>query len=64
MVDATEGMLGIEWIEGKSVRMLLPGGADAEEEVEEVEETDSDVESRAESFDENPLTEYEISQGM
>ncbi|KXN85684.1 TP53-regulating kinase [Leucoagaricus sp. SymC.cos] len=25
MVDAAEGVLGIEWIEGKSVRRLLPG---------------------------------------
>ena len=27
MVDAAAGALGIEWIEGKSVRRLLPGGA-------------------------------------
>lgn len=31
MVDATEGVLGIEWIEGKSIRMLLGGGAEGEE---------------------------------
>jgi len=62
MVDAAEGILGLEWIEGKSVRMLLSGCAETEEEEEEVEEADSDTESRAESFEENPLTEYEISQ--
>lgn len=28
MVDAAKGVLGIEWIEGKSVRRLLPGGAE------------------------------------
>ncbi|KAF9484618.1 kinase-like protein [Pholiota conissans] len=28
MVDASEGLLGIEWIEGKSVKYLLPSGAD------------------------------------
>ncbi|KAG6896190.1 hypothetical protein C0992_009763 [Termitomyces sp. T32_za158] len=27
MVDGAAGALGIEWIEGKSVRCLLPGGA-------------------------------------
>ncbi|KAF8151987.1 hypothetical protein K438DRAFT_381715 [Mycena galopus ATCC 62051] len=27
MVDAAEGILGIEWIHGQSVRRLLPGGA-------------------------------------
>ncbi|KIJ67338.1 hypothetical protein HYDPIDRAFT_84105, partial [Hydnomerulius pinastri MD-312] len=31
MVDAAEGVLGIEWIDGKSVRALLPGGAEGEE---------------------------------
>ncbi|KIK65141.1 hypothetical protein GYMLUDRAFT_194951 [Collybiopsis luxurians FD-317 M1] len=30
MVDATEGVLGIEWIDGQSVRNLLPGGADVD----------------------------------
>ena len=27
MVDASEGILGIEWIEGSSVKHLLPSGA-------------------------------------
>ena len=27
-VDAAEGMIGIEWIDGASVRMVLGGGAD------------------------------------
>lgn len=31
MVDAAEGILGLEWIEGRSVRWLLPGGAEDEE---------------------------------
>jgi len=31
MVDVVEGVLGIEWIRGKSVRRLLPGGAEEEE---------------------------------
>ena len=45
MVDASEGVLGIEWIEGKSVRFLLGGGAEGEE---EVEETDDVVEPQEE----------------
>ena len=36
MVDASEGVLGIEWIEGKSVRFLLGGGAEGEEEIMEI----------------------------
>ncbi|KAG5652109.1 hypothetical protein H0H81_006283 [Sphagnurus paluster] len=31
MVDAAAGALGIEWIEGKSVRRLLPGGTGEDE---------------------------------
>ncbi|KAK0471369.1 kinase-like domain-containing protein [Armillaria novae-zelandiae] len=31
MVDAAEGVLGIEWIDGQSVRKLLPGGVEEEE---------------------------------
>ena len=52
MVDAPEGMLGIEWIEGKSVRQLLPGGAEIEDQAGE------------DGFeDEDPLFEFGISQG-
>ncbi|KAJ3552561.1 hypothetical protein NM688_g4087 [Phlebia brevispora] len=58
MVDASEGVLGIEWIEGKSVRFLLGGGAEGEEEVSEgvdfEEEEDAVVE-------EDPLAEYAVS---
>jgi len=46
MVDVVEGVLGIEWIEGKSVRRLLPGGAEGEEEASE--ETLDDVEDEEE----------------
>lgn len=28
MVDAAEGVLGLEWIDGKAVRVLLPGGSE------------------------------------
>ncbi|TRM66604.1 kinase-like domain-containing protein [Schizophyllum amplum] len=48
MVEAADGVLGIEWIDGMSVRKLLPGGAEDEgaefagedEEVDEEEEVD------------------------
>jgi TP53 regulating kinase-like protein len=55
MVDAVAGVIGIEWIEGKSVRHLLPGGA--EEEVDEACIDEEDFE------EEDPLLEYGISQG-
>lgn len=56
MVDASEGIIGIEWIDGQSVRHLLPGGAEEEDDTEEVseyeeEETDS-------------LLNYGLTQGM
>ncbi|ETW76474.1 hypothetical protein HETIRDRAFT_328859, partial [Heterobasidion irregulare TC 32-1] len=35
MVDAVNGLLGIEWIEGKSVRFLLGGGAEGEAEADD-----------------------------
>lgn len=54
MVDATEGILGIQWIEGQSVRKLLPGGAedDGADNVDSPDVEDSD-----------PLTEYGVSVG-
>jgi tRNA A-37 threonylcarbamoyl transferase component Bud32 len=60
MVDATEGVLGIEWIEGKSVRMLLPGG----EEEEDDELLDSQGGELMEEGDIVPLKDFEISVGM
>ncbi|KAF8063492.1 kinase-like domain-containing protein [Lyophyllum atratum] len=44
MVDAAAGVLGIEWIEGKSVRRLLPGGAGDEGEGDEEGEDEQDAE--------------------
>ncbi len=55
MVDATEGVLGIEWIEGKAVRKLLPGGAEEEEPLSEENE---DV---SEEQDIDPLEEFGVS---
>ena len=57
MVDATEGLLGIEWIEGKSVKQLLPSGAVEESDGEEVEETSLVA-------DENPLNQFGLSTGL
>jgi TP53 regulating kinase-like protein len=59
MVDATEGVLGIEWIEGKSVRMLLPGG-----EEEEDESLDSQGDDPMDEGDLDPLKDFGISVGM
>ncbi|KAI0822124.1 hypothetical protein BC628DRAFT_1327873 [Trametes gibbosa] len=58
MVDAPEGVLGIEWIDGRSIRFLLGGGAEGEEEVENDSE---DVEDEAEP-EEDPLQEYGVAQ--
>ena len=66
MVDAAEGVLGIEWIEGKSVRMLLGGGAEGEEEqVWDPDQffddaTDDSVGSMSHV---DPLEEYQITMG-
>ncbi|KAA1473329.1 hypothetical protein DENSPDRAFT_839788 [Dentipellis sp. KUC8613] len=57
MVDATNGVLGIEWIEGKSVRFLLGGGAEGEEEAPEGDEEEDAVEE----IEEDLLQEYGVS---
>jgi len=45
MVDAVEGVLALEWITGRSVRFLLGGDAEDEEEGGEGEKsTDDDAE--------------------
>ncbi|KAK1236516.1 serine/threonine-protein kinase bud32 [Marasmius sp. AFHP31] len=51
MVDATNGVLGIEWIDGQSVRKLLPGGSEDEGEDELADEETDEV---------DPLTEYGV----
>lgn len=43
MVDATDGLLGIEWIEGKSVKQLIPSGAQDDDDEEEQEESSLDA---------------------
>ena len=63
MVDAVEGVLGIEWIEGSSVRFLLGGGAEDEETVEEVDDTEDGAEDIVEE-PQDPLLEYNVSSGM
>ncbi|KAI8976377.1 hypothetical protein BD414DRAFT_524620 [Trametes punicea] len=57
MVDAVEGVLGIEWIDGKSVRLLLGGGAEGEEEVD----SSSEVEDEIQPEEDDSLQEYGIS---
>jgi len=57
MVDVNEGVLGIEWIDGKSVRQLLPGGAELED-ISELEEVD-----HVDETSEDSLAEYGTSRG-
>jgi len=68
MVDVTERVLGIEWIEGKSIRMLLGGGAEGEEEqlFEPEESPDDDTtDASGESVSHvDPLDEYQVTIGM
>ena len=49
MVDATRGILGIEWIDGRSVRFLLGGGE--EEEIVEEGDYDEDESEEVEDVD-------------
>jgi len=67
MADATEGVLGIEWIEGKSIRMLLGGGAEGEEEQvldsEEFSDDTTDVGGESVSHV-DPLDEYQVTIGV
>ena len=68
MVDATEGVLGIDWIEGKSIRMLLGGGAEGEEEQllePEGPPDDDTTEVGSESVSHvDPLDEYQVTIGV
>jgi TP53 regulating kinase-like protein len=52
-VDAASGALGIEWIDGKSVRSLFGSGEEGEEE-----------EDVASAEDEDFLAEYGVPKGM
>ncbi|KAG8711788.1 serine/threonine-protein kinase bud32, partial [Ceratobasidium sp. 423] len=47
-VHADSGMLGIEWIDGTSVRKVLGGGAEGEEEVEVAEGEGTEVDEQDE----------------
>lgn len=60
MVDATEGILGIEWIEGKSVRLLLGGGAEDEQEIEIEDYPEDSDEDEPQDEDIDSLLEYEV----
>ena len=61
MVDAADGVLGIEWIEGQSVRRLLPGGAEEEHILEQDFENEEDSESGDLA---DPLKDYRLSVGL
>jgi len=60
MLDSLEGVIGIEWIDGKSVRVLLGGGAEGEEEIElDHDDVQADDEAEAVTLEE-PLVEFGI----
>ncbi|KAF7983580.1 hypothetical protein HWV62_20461 [Athelia sp. TMB] len=62
MVDALEGVIAIEWIDGQSVRHLLPGGADEEESEEEAATiAAAEIEADAEI---DPLLAYGLTQAI
>ncbi|KAF8811339.1 hypothetical protein BYT27DRAFT_7184803 [Phlegmacium glaucopus] len=62
LVDAIEGLLGIEWIEGKTIKHLLPSGAQEEFEGDEDEDEDEiGLDDNSHVMDEDPLKEYSIS---
>lgn len=56
MVDAAQGVLGIEWIDGRSVRFLLGGGEEDEVVVE-----GEDVDEETPLPEEDALAEYKVS---
>ena len=62
-VDAIEGLLGIEWIEGKSIRYLLLSGAQEEFKEEDEDMIDQDDVSSHLIIKEDPLKEFGISVG-
>lgn len=59
MVDAPAGVLAIEWIEGRSVRALLGGGAPEEEDTL----SDSELDSAPVEQEEDPLATFGTTQG-
>ncbi|KAH7925757.1 kinase-like protein [Leucogyrophana mollusca] len=61
MVDATGGVLGVEWVDGKNVRMLLPGGAEPEDAGMGEDEPEPDCADAEEEEEVDPLGEYGIS---
>ena len=64
MVDAATGVLGIEWIDGSSVRVLLGGGAEGEIEEEELDSSAPDSPEMDDEVDDYlALKEFSVSQG-
>ena len=54
MVDATEGVIGIEWIDGKSIRTLLGEQDDPEQ---DFEDDTGDLADTGEDFSDYQTTE-------
>lgn len=58
-VHADTGLLGIEWIEGTSVRKVLGGGAEGEDETEEQSEQETEAQPEIDELKEV----YNLTQG-
>ena len=58
IVDATEGVIGIEWIDGASVRAMLGGGADDDDAANFDEVGDPYIGSTGMDDKQDTLTEY------
>jgi TP53 regulating kinase and related kinases len=61
-VDSTSGVLGIEWIDGESVRTLLGSGDQGDHLVDDANDN-ADDNVLAPFPDRDTLTEYEVSKG-
>ena len=57
-VDAANGVLGIEWVNGRSVRHLLGSRDEGEEGGQDEDEGENEA-----GVDEDPLAEYVTSKG-
>lgn len=63
-VHAETGVLGIEWIEGTSVRNILGGGAEGEEEEEESGEDIADEQDQEVDQDEPEIDQLKETYGL
>ena len=61
MVDAVTGVIGIEWIDGQNIRVLLGGSDEGDEDVDEGADEIQEAELPPVA---DPLLEYGVTKGM